>query len=47
LNSQYRITMKRRLVLLDTRDHNFDRVLTEALLGTGAVVLIESWNLKI
>jgi DNA-binding response OmpR family regulator len=32
--------MKRRLVLLDTRDHNFDRVLTEAVLGTGAVVLI-------
>lgn len=24
--------MKRRLVLLYTRDHNFDRVLTEALL---------------
>jgi hypothetical protein len=32
--------MKRRLVLLDTRDHTFDRVLTEAVLGTGAVVLI-------
>jgi hypothetical protein len=32
--------MKRRLVLLDTRDHNFDRVLTEAVFGTGAVVLI-------
>jgi len=39
--------MKRRLVLLYTRDHNFDRVLTEALLGIGAVVLIESGNLKI
>ena len=32
--------MKRRLVLLYTRDHNFDRVLIEALLGTGAVALI-------
>jgi DNA-binding response OmpR family regulator len=32
--------MKRRLVLLYTRDPNFDRVLTEALLGTGAIVLI-------
>jgi DNA-binding response OmpR family regulator len=32
--------MKRRLVLLDTRDHTFDRVLTEAVFGTGAVVLI-------
>jgi hypothetical protein len=39
--------MKRRLVLLYTRDRNFDRGLTEALLGTGAVVLIESGNLKI
>jgi hypothetical protein len=34
LNNQYRITMKRRVILLYTRDHNFDRVLTEALLGT-------------
>jgi len=41
------ITMKRRLVLPYTRDPNFDRVLTEALLATGAVVPIESWNLKI
>ena len=32
--------MKRRLALLDTRDHTFDRVLTEAVFGTGAVVLI-------
>jgi hypothetical protein len=32
--------MKRRLVLLYRRDRNFDRVLTEAVLGTGAVVLI-------
>jgi DNA-binding response OmpR family regulator len=32
--------MKRRLVLLYTRDHNFDEVLIEALLGKGAVVLI-------
>jgi DNA-binding NtrC family response regulator len=32
--------MKRRLVLLYTRDPNFDRVLTEALLGTDAIVLI-------
>jgi DNA-binding response OmpR family regulator len=32
--------MKRRLILLYTRDRNFDRVLSEALLGTGAVVLI-------
>ena len=32
--------MKRRLVLLYTRDPNFDRVLTEALWGTGAIVLI-------
>jgi DNA-binding NtrC family response regulator len=37
---QRRITMKRRLVLLYARDRNFDRVLTEALGGTGAVVLI-------
>ena len=33
-------TMKPRLVLLYTRDRNFDRVLKEALLGTRAVVLI-------
>jgi DNA-binding NarL/FixJ family response regulator len=32
--------MKRRLVLLDTRDHNFDRVSTETVCGTGAVVLV-------
>jgi DNA-binding response OmpR family regulator len=32
--------MKRPLVLLYTRDPNFDRVLTEALWGTGAIVLI-------
>jgi DNA-binding response OmpR family regulator len=32
--------MKRRLVLLYTRDPNFDRVLTEALWGTDAIVLI-------
>ena len=32
--------MKPRLVLLYTRDRNFDRVLKEALLGTRAVVLI-------
>jgi DNA-binding response OmpR family regulator len=32
--------MKRRLVLLYAPDPNFDRVLTEALWGTGAVVLI-------
>jgi DNA-binding NtrC family response regulator len=32
--------MKPRLVLLYTRDHNFDRVLTEALFGTDAIVLI-------
>ena len=32
--------MKRRLFLLYTRDRNFDRVLSEALWGTGAVVLI-------
>jgi DNA-binding response OmpR family regulator len=32
--------MKRRLVLLDTRDQDFDRVLTEAVFGTGAVALI-------
>jgi len=33
-------TMKPRLILLYTRDRNFDRVLKEALLGTRAVVLI-------
>lgn len=32
--------MKRPLVLLYTRDSNLDRVLTEALLGTDAIVLI-------
>jgi DNA-binding response OmpR family regulator len=32
--------MKRRLLLLYTRDPKFDRVLTEALWGTDAVVLI-------
>jgi DNA-binding response OmpR family regulator len=32
--------MKRRLGLLYTRDRNFDRVLSEALFGTGAIVLI-------
>jgi len=32
--------MKPRLVLLYTRDRNFDRVLKEALMGTRAVVLI-------
>ena len=32
--------MKRRLVLLYAPDPNFDRVLTEALWGTGAIVLI-------
>ena len=32
--------MKPRLVLLYTRDHNFDRVLIEALLGIEAVVFI-------
>jgi hypothetical protein len=32
--------MKRRLALLDTRDHTFDRVLTEAVFRTEAVVLI-------
>ena len=32
--------MKRRLVLLYTRDRSFDRVLSEALFGTGAIVLI-------
>jgi hypothetical protein len=32
--------MKRRLALLDRRDHTFDRVLIEAVFGTGAVVLI-------
>jgi DNA-binding NtrC family response regulator len=32
--------MKRRLVLLYTRDRNFDRVLSEALFATGAIVLI-------
>jgi DNA-binding response OmpR family regulator len=32
--------MKRRLVLLYTRDPNFDRVLAEALWGTDAIVLI-------
>ena len=32
--------MKRRLVLLYTRDPNFDQVLAEALWGTGAIVLI-------
>ena len=32
--------MKPRLVLLYTRDRKFDRVLTEALLGTEAVVLV-------
>jgi DNA-binding response OmpR family regulator len=32
--------MKRRLVLLYTLDPNFDRVLTEALWGTDAIVLI-------
>jgi DNA-binding response OmpR family regulator len=32
--------MKRRLVLLYTRDPKFDRVLTEALWGTDAIVLI-------
>jgi DNA-binding NtrC family response regulator len=32
--------MKPRLVLLYTRDRNFDRVLSDALFGTGAVVLI-------
>ncbi len=31
--------MKPRIVLLYTRDQNFDRVLTEALGGTGVVVL--------
>jgi DNA-binding response OmpR family regulator len=31
--------MKQRLVLLYTQDHNFDRVLTEALSGTDAIVL--------
>jgi hypothetical protein len=32
--------MKPRLVLLYTRDRNFDRVLKEALLGTRAAILI-------
>jgi ActR/RegA family two-component response regulator len=32
--------MKRRLVLLYTRDRSFDRVLSEALFGTGAIVRI-------
>jgi hypothetical protein len=32
--------MKRRLALRDTRDHTFDRVLTEAVFRTEAVVLI-------
>jgi DNA-binding NtrC family response regulator len=32
--------MKPRLVLLFTHDRNFDRVLSEALFGTGAIVLI-------
>jgi len=32
--------MKRRLVLLYAPDPNFDRVLTEALWGAGAIVLI-------
>jgi CheY-like chemotaxis protein len=32
--------MKRRLVLLYAPDPNFDRVLSEALWGTGAIVLI-------
>ena len=31
--------MKPQLVLLYTRDHNFDRVLSEALFGTDAIVL--------
>jgi len=31
--------MKPRLVLLYTHDRNFDRVLSKALLGTGAIVL--------
>jgi hypothetical protein len=35
--------MKRRLLLL----YGFDRVLTEALFGAGAAVLIEGGNLKI
>ena len=32
--------MKSRLVLLYTRDRSFDRLLSEALIGTGAIVLI-------
>jgi DNA-binding NtrC family response regulator len=32
--------MKPRLVLLYTHDRNFDRVLSEALFGTDAIVLI-------
>jgi len=32
--------MKPRIVLLYTCDRNFDRVLSEALFGTGAIVLI-------
>jgi hypothetical protein len=32
--------MKPRLVLLYTHDRNFDRLLSEALIGTGAIVLI-------
>ncbi len=32
--------MKPRLVLLYTHDRNFDRPLSEALIGTGAIVLI-------
>jgi DNA-binding response OmpR family regulator len=32
--------MKPRLVLLYTRDRSFDRLLSEALIGTGAIVLI-------
>jgi hypothetical protein len=32
--------MKRRLILLHTHDRDFDRVFTEALWGTGAVVLV-------
>jgi len=32
--------MTPRLVLLYTRDSNFDRLLTEALVGTGVIVLV-------
>ena len=40
MKCQHLITMKRPLVFLYTRDRTFDRVLSEALLGTAAGVLI-------